>query len=146
MSLAKPQFSVDDSLGLETAFRRQRQECFAPWRPPIEAYETATELTVRAEIGGVAEDEIEVLVQDDELVIRGERNIARSTNHRLYHESRVQYGPFEASVRLPFPVNAELAAANYRDGFLTVALPRLTPVKVSLRVTGVENDAQRGGQ
>lgn len=146
MSLARANVNLDDALQAEPTVRRQRQECFAPWRPPIEAFETAAELTVRAEIGGVTESEIDVQVQGDVLLIRGERNVAKSEDHRLYHESRVQYGPFEAAVRLPFPVNVEQAAASYRDGFLTVALPRKMPITVPMRFAGGDNGTERGGR
>jgi HSP20 family protein len=146
VSVARAAVTLDDALQIEPGNRRQRQECFAPWRPPIEAWETTTELTVRAEIGGVSDRDLEVLVEDDELIIRGERNVARSENHRLYHESRVQYGPFEASVRLPFPINVEQAVASYRDGMLIVSLPRLTPFKVPMRIAIDENGSERGGR
>lgn len=145
MSLARSNVNFDDALHLDPTVRRQRQECFAPWRPPVEVFETATGLTVRAEIGGVTERDIEVLVHDDALIIRGERNVAKSENHRLYHESRVQYGPYEASVRIPFPINVELATASYRDGFLAVTLPRLTPFKVPTRTADDGNGTERGG-
>lgn len=145
MSLARANVGLDDGLHMQSTFRRQRQECFAPWRPPVEAFETASGLTVRAEIGGVAESDFEVLVQDDELIIRGERSVVKSENQRLYHESRVQYGPFEAAVRIPFPIDVELAAATYRDGFLTVTLPRLTPFRVPTRMAEDGNGTERGG-
>lgn len=125
---------------------RQRQECFAPWRPPIEVFETERELIVRAEIGGLSGDAVAVLVEGDTMVIRGERNVGPARSQRLYHESRVRYGPFEASVRLPFPVNVSTARAEYIDGFLTATLPRLAATKVELRAVERPGGARQEGQ
>jgi HSP20 family protein len=138
-------YGVDVTLDLEPVFQRQRHACFGPWRPPLEAFETESELIVRAEIGGISEQEVAVLVDDDGLIIRGERNVARPSDNRVYHESRVRYGPFEASVRLPFPIDVDQATANYLDGFLTVTLPRLAATRVPTADEHADTDAQRGG-
>ena len=148
----RPLQSMESNLGIEVTFDlgsepgRHRHECFAPWRPPIEVFETNGELVVRAEIGGLTRSEVQVLIRGDELMIRGERNVARTAARRLYHESRVRYGPFEARVRLPFPVNVELAVADYVDGFLSVTLPRLAATKVTTRDEGRAVEALRGDQ
>lgn len=125
---------------------RHRRECFAPWRPPIEVFETERDLIVRAEIGGLSGDELSVIAEGDALVIRGERAVSRAVDHRLYHESRVRYGPFEAVIRLPFPINVSAAGADYIDGFLTVRLPRLAATRVLARELDGAEDAQSGGQ
>lgn len=139
-------FEIDVTFDLGPAFRQRRQECSSPWRPPIEVFETESGLVVRAEIGGLAGDEVAVLVDGDMLVIRGDRNVAKPHGHRLYHESRVRYGPFEASVQLPFPIDVPATSADYIDGFLTVQLPRRTATRVETRESSVGGYAQRGGQ
>ncbi len=138
-------FEIDVTFDLGPASRQQRQECISPWRPPIEVFETEADLMVRAEIGGLSGNEVAVVVDDDMLVIHGERAFAKHGSHRLYHESRVRYGPFEASVRLPFPVDIPAASADYNDGFLTVQLPRLAAPKVETRDSSDSEYAQRGG-
>ncbi len=124
----------------------RRPECYAPWRPPIEVFETEQNLIVRAEIGGLSIEEILVEADDEMVIIRGERTNHRPDEHRVYHESRVRYGPFEASVRLPFPIDIPLANADYVDGILTVILPRLPATTVPARGAGTVGDAQRGEQ
>lgn len=135
---------IDVLFDLEPASRR-RMACIAPWRPPIEVFETKRELVIRAEIGGLSLDEIAVQVDDERLIIRGKRTVARPDEMRVYHESRVRYGPFEASVRLPFPIDVSTAKADYVDGFLTVSLPRLAATQVTMRDSG-KVGAQLGGQ
>ena len=137
---------IDVTLDLGPVVQRRRNECFAPWRPPIEVFETDDELVVRAELGGLTRTEVDVQVDGDELVIRGARNVARPVGHRRYHESRVRYGPFEAAVRLPFPVAVELATADYVDGFLSVALPRLAATRVAPREDKQAGGSPRGDQ
>jgi HSP20 family molecular chaperone IbpA len=136
--------TVESSFELDVLvdFSRQpttsRQRCLAPWRPPIDVFETGNGLVVRAEIGGLNTSEVQVLLSGDELVLRGERDVARSVGHRVYHESRVRYGRFEAAIRLPFAVDVDLATAKYSDGFLSIELPRLAATRLK---TGEEPGA-----
>ena len=111
----------------------ERGHRVTPWRPPIDVFETATGLVVRAEIGGLAMSEVKVLLSGQELIICGQRDVIRPTGRRVYHESRVRYGRFEAAVRLPFAVDVESTTADYADGFLSIELPRLAATKVTKR-------------
>jgi len=108
-----------------------RHQCLPPWRPPIDVFETGGGLVVRAELGGLATSEVQVLLSGDELVLRGERDVARPVGHRVYHESRIRYGLFEAAIRLPFAVDVASATAEYTDGFLSIELPRLAATKLT---------------
>jgi HSP20 family molecular chaperone IbpA len=124
---------IEVAFDLEPASRPERNGCFAPWRPPVEVFETEQNLVVRAEIGGLSEEQVNVVVERDHLVIRGERTILalHEDGRRLYHESRVRYGEFAVAIRLPFPVDNETASAEYVDGFLTVTLPRLAATRIA---------------
>jgi HSP20 family molecular chaperone IbpA len=123
-------FELDVMLDFGQQPTRSLRQCNAPWRPPIDVFEADNGLVVRAELGGLTTSEVEVLVSGDELVLRGERNVDRPVGPRLYHESRVRYGRFEAAIRLPFPVDVESATAEYTDGFLAIELPRLGATKL----------------
>lgn len=135
---------IEVTVDLGSALGRQRHERFAPWRPPIEVFETKTELVARVEIGGLSNGDLQVLVADEHLRIRGERVVSRDSEHRLYHESRIRYGSFEAAIHLPFPVGVESATAEYTDGFLSVRLPRLAATTVRTRDVKQANETQRG--
>ena len=124
----------------------QRAEFPKPWRPPIEVIECAEALLVRVEIAGLSHADLNVMVVGDELRVRGERTVAQLVGSRLYHESRIRYGPFEAAVRLPFPIAVQEASADYIDGFLSVRLPRLTAAKVPLRHPSRARETDGGEQ
>lgn len=95
-----------------------------PWRPPLEVYEDERGLVVRAELAGLSEEDIHVVVTDSTLQISGVRRPREEGQRRTYHEMGIAYGPFEAEVLLPFPVNLDAVEALYEQGFLVVTLPR----------------------
>lgn len=94
------------------------------WRPPIEVYETDDALVVCAEIAGMNEEHLRVVVDGDVLMLRGERPDARQHERRSYHEARIPYGAFGVDIFVPFPVDADRTAAEYNNGFLRIVLPR----------------------
>jgi HSP20 family molecular chaperone IbpA len=119
-------FELDAGHGRRTTSRE-------PWRPPIEVFECAAELVVRVEIAGLSLGDLDVLVEGDELLVRGARNVMNPSGPRMYHESRIRYGPFAAVVRLPFPVVVADANAEYVDGMLSIHLPRRVAARVPMR-------------
>jgi HSP20 family protein len=116
---------IDVIFDFDQAPIRGRHQRLAPGRPPIGVFETGGALVVRAEIGGLKTGEVQVLLSGNELLISGKRDVVGPVGRRVYHESRVRYGLFEAVVQLPFAVDVEGPTAVYGDGFLTVDLPRL---------------------
>ncbi|MCX2727702.1 Hsp20/alpha crystallin family protein [Thermomicrobium sp. 4228-Ro] len=107
-----------------------------PWRPPLEVYEDERGLVVRAELAGLREDDIHVVVNDSVLQISGVRRPREEGQRRTYHEMGIAYGPFEAEVRIPFPVDLDRVEAVYQQGFLEVTLPRVHASRtVPLRTT-----------
>jgi HSP20 family protein len=94
------------------------------WRPPVEVYETEEALIVAAEIAGIDEQNLSVVIENDVLSIRGERLDDRKGERRSYRETGIAYGPFGVDVFIPFSVDAEMAVADYANGFLRIHLPR----------------------
>jgi HSP20 family protein len=94
------------------------------WRPALEVYETREALVVSAEIAGMDEDRLSVVIDGEMLVIRGERPDPGQSERRAYHEARIPYGAFGAEVYVPFSVDPDGAQAEYRHGFLRIVLPR----------------------
>jgi HSP20 family protein len=97
----------------------------ALWRPPIEVIETDDALVVTAEIAGMDEQALSVVVEGDVLSIRGERPDDREGERRQYREAGIAYGGFGADVYLPFPIDVDQAHAAYTMGFLRITLPKV---------------------
>jgi HSP20 family protein len=95
------------------------------WRPPTDVYETEDAVVILVEIAGMDPDQIQVEFSDKILRISG----TRSDKHRraMAHCLEVQYGDFSSEVYLPGQYDLDVIAAEYKDGFLTIALPKLKP-------------------
>ena len=93
------------------------------FRPAADAYfeEESREIVVRFELPGMALEEIELLVDRRELVVRGERGFPTGEG-RVYQQVEMDYGPFERRVRLMVDVEPEVTTATYDAGVLEVRL------------------------
>lgn len=92
------------------------------WSPPTDAYETTDAYVVRVEIAGMREDDFEVSLENDTLLIMGLR--PDYSERRAYHQMEIRFGKFTSAVGLPAPVDSEQAQAEYKNGFLTIILPK----------------------
>ncbi|MDY7019331.1 MAG: Hsp20/alpha crystallin family protein [Chloroflexota bacterium] len=101
---------------------------FSPrtWQPAIDVYETDEEVVVLIELAGGNQDEIELLVQSNILIVKGERRDIKQGIKRTYSQMEILWGPFERDIALPANVDAERVIAFYEAGFLEVILPKLT--------------------
>jgi HSP20 family protein len=94
----------------------------AVW-PPINAFETKEAFVYRAEVPGLADKDVSVYVEDDSLVLRGERKIELPAGHHVRLRERA---PIAFTRKLPLPgrVDGEGITATLKDGILTVTLPK----------------------
>jgi HSP20 family protein len=104
-------------------------------RAPVDVYvaegEPAT-LVVEMDAAGVDPDAVEISLQGDVLVVRGERRRS-SGGRRVYHHAEIAWGPFERRLRLGVPVDANATTAAYEDGVLRISMP-LAPKQPLRRV------------
>jgi len=105
------------------------------WQPPVDIHETAKSLMVKVELAGAKAEELQVsLAADDRvLVISGSRvegHTDRDGRVRC-HQLEIYFGPFERTIALPAGVHVDRdkITARYREGFLTVTLPKLNDVE-----------------
>jgi HSP20 family protein len=90
--------------------------------PALEVHHDDDKIEVTAELPGVRESDIDITVEDGVLTLRGEKRTQRSDEQRGYSER--SYGSFERRITLPADVDEDRCAAEFRDGVLTVTLPR----------------------
>jgi HSP20 family protein len=90
--------------------------------PNVEIKESDKELQIYAELPGLSEKDVEIIVNDGELTLRGERRSETEDKERGYSER--YYGHFERHIGLPRGIERDKASATFKDGVLTVALPK----------------------
>lgn len=114
---------------LQDALRQSQQSILqssVTWRPLADIYESAERMTVKIELAGMKEEDIEVILYEDALVVSGERQDDNSDERNLsYHEAQIRYGPFRVEVFISSPIDRKAVQARYEDGFLWVDLPKL---------------------
>jgi len=97
--------------------------------PAIDVSETESEIQITAEVPGIDPKDISIKVQDDTLIISGEKKKEKEEKGRRYHRVERCYGKFERAIRLPAEVEADKAKANYKNGVLTITIPKSEKVK-----------------
>jgi len=100
------------------------------WSPPTDQYETEDAYVVRVEIAGMREDDFEVSLENNTLFISGSR--PDFPERRAYQQMEIRFGKFATALGLPGPVNIEQARAEYKNGFLTVILPKVTSDQIEV--------------
>ena len=101
--------------------------------PRIDVSETDQAIELAAELPGMEEKDVELLVQDDVLTIRGEKKLEKEDKRKDYHVVERQYGSFQRAFSLPEIVDREKIAAKFDKGVLRVTLPKSAKAKESTR-------------
>jgi len=100
------------------------------WQPPIDIYETMSDLIVRLEIAGMRDSIFNVRVDQDRLSISGTR--PDNQESKGFHQMEIAYGDFAAEIHLPVFVDIESIHAEYDDGFLYITLAKINPTRISI--------------
>ena len=99
------------------------------WSPDVDVHETDSEVVVKAEIPGMEQKDINVTIKDNVLTLKGEKMQEKEKKETNYHRIERTYGSFSRSFTLPTMVVSDKAAAQYKNGILTVTLPKSEEVK-----------------
>lgn len=109
---------------------------FFGWAPALDVYEDADAFLVKVELPGMKKDEIDLSLHNDTLTISGERK-SEQVNGESSRSERY-FGRFQRTFQLPKPVQAEKVEATYKDGILTVRLPKTEeskPKRIDVKVS-----------
>lgn len=110
-----------------------------PWVPAVDIRETEHDLVLKADVPDVKFEDIDVRLENGTLTVRGERKFEESKEKGGWHRVERAYGTFERSFTLPDTVNPEGIKADYKNGTLTVTLPKkeiAKPRQVKVQVNG----------
>ncbi|HVP04480.1 MAG TPA: Hsp20/alpha crystallin family protein [Dehalococcoidia bacterium] len=92
--------------------------------PPVDVFETRTDVVVSVEIAGIMDEEVEVIVEGRLMIIRGQRRALSGPAERAYHLMEIGHGPFQREIQLPCEVNPEELRDVYKDGILQISVPK----------------------
>ncbi len=94
------------------------------WAPRVDVFEKENLLMVEADLPGVKREEVDVLLEDGDLVLRGERKEMRETKEENYYRMERACGAFYRRIALPFEADAKAIKAHFEDGVLHVEIKR----------------------
>lgn len=106
---------------LSPGFGRESES--AMWSPQAEVFQRGDQLVIRADLPGMTKDDINVDIEDDQIIIRGERRNEREQNEQGFYHTERSYGSFYRSIPLPQGIDAEQANAAFNNGVLEITMP-----------------------
>jgi HSP20 family protein len=101
------------------------------WMPKVDVSETKDSVVVKAETPGMEAKDIQVSLQENVLTITGEKKQEKEEKDERYHRVERSYGSFTRSMRLPAGVEAGKVNAAFKNGVLTVTLPKTASAKAT---------------
>jgi len=107
------------------------------WQPAVDIYETGDYIVIKAEVPDVDRKDIEVLIQDNTLILKGERRHEDDVKKESYHRIERYFGSFQRSFNLPATIKQDDVSAVCERGVLTVTLSKkqeTTPLQIKVEV------------
>ncbi|MBD2182125.1 Hsp20/alpha crystallin family protein [Planktothrix sp. FACHB-1355] len=94
------------------------------WVPAIELHDEENHLTLRAEIPGVEGKDLDIHVTREAVSLAGERRYEKQAEHKGFYHSEFRYGKFQRTVQLPVLIQNDKVQAEFKNGILTLTLPK----------------------
>lgn len=95
-----------------------------PWSPAVDISETENELVLKADLPEMKLEDLDIQLENGTLTLKGERKFEKSDKDRGYHRIERSYGSFVRAFSLPEYADAEKVAADYKNGVLTITVPK----------------------
>lgn len=99
------------------------------WKPLMDVVETKEGVTLKIEVPGVKQEDLSISLEDDTLVVKGERKHETEVKEDGYSRMERSYGSFQRSVLVPKTLDASRIKATYKDGVLEIQLPKTEEAK-----------------
>lgn len=117
---------------------RGTQQFLGGWLPAVDLFDDKENVVVRVELPGMKKEDIEISLHEGVLTIGGERKEEHKTKEAEMYRSERFLGRFQRTITLPSPVKADKVSATYKDGMLTVTLPKTEeskPKQIEVKVS-----------
>lgn len=115
---------LDDSFTTTGAGFGGGQLEMANWHPMVDIYDKDEKIVIKAELPGLEKKDIAIDVKDRVLTLKGERAYDNETKDEKYYRRERTYGKFQRSFTLPAGLDSEKIKADYKDGVLSVEIPK----------------------
>lgn len=99
------------------------------WAPLVDIFETDNNIVLKAELPGMDPKDVEVRVEDNTLFLKGERQFEKEVKQENYHRVERSYGSFARSFALPGSIDTNKVEATFKDGVLTLTIPKREEAK-----------------
>jgi HSP20 family protein len=122
---------------------RSSESNLTTWAPAVDIYETENELVLKADLPDINEKDLDIRIENNTLTVRGERKFEKQVNEDNYLRVERSYGSFSRSFSLPNTINTEAINAEYKNGVLTVTMPKRAeskPKQVKVNVEATNGD------
>ena len=97
--------------------------------PPVDVYEDEHNVTLKIEVPGIDEKDVDVRIENNVLTVHGERKLEKEEKEENFRRVERRYGGFTRTFTLPTTVDAEKVTANYDKGVLKIGLPKKAEAK-----------------
>jgi HSP20 family protein len=119
--------------------RTSQDQNLTPWAPAVDIFEGEHELVVKADLPDIKPEELDIRVENNILTIRGERKFEKKAEEKNYLRVERSYGSFARSFSMANTINTEAIEADYKDGVLTLSIPKreeAKPKQIKVNVGG----------
>ncbi len=127
-----------DDVFLRAGNAEMSESAIGAWKPAADIYETKNAVMIDIELAGLKKEDVNVEVNDNLLSIRGERKFENEENEDNYYVRERFLGKFYRAFTLPMDVATEKISAKFKDGILTLEIPRSEikkPKKIDVAVS-----------
>ena len=107
----------------------QEMLAMADWTPSVDISETDTAYLIKGEIPGVKKEDVKITIEDGMVTMRGERKQEKEEKNKKFHRIERSYGSFIRSFRMPDDVDESAIKAEFKDGMISVTLPKSAKAK-----------------
>ncbi len=123
MSIQQEMRSLWDRIfGIETEGPPTRM--YGLWAPSIDVYETDSDVRIKVDLPGMTARDIDISIKDHVLSIKGERKQEEEVRDENFYRMERSYGSFRRMIELPVDVKKEQIDATFKEGVLTISLPK----------------------
>jgi len=132
-------FREMDNIGREMSnFFDFPSKLFSGSSPRVDVYQTEKDVIVKAEIPGVSKEDLNLYIDDNSIRLSGQTKKEKELKDENVYRSERYYGSFSRTIPLPVEVKSEEAKAEYKDGILSIIIPKVEPSKTRGRKIDIQ--------